>query len=264
MVVKLICYKIQQSRSDKIMKQTHNIKAIILAAGVGSRIKPMTDNCPKCLLKIGGVSILERMLSNIQDCGITEVIFVVGYLQKKIEDFVQNSFPNLNTKFIVNNKYSETNTGYSLLLTEEYAKGSTFIKFDADVVFEISILENLLSKGDHNWLCIDKNIQLDAEEIKVVVDENNLIVKANKTVLPQDSIGESIGIEKISGDTTVLLYDELKVMMSLPQNNNEYYESAYERLMKKGVPFYVMDITGLKWIEIDTVSDFQSAENIFV
>ena len=125
-------------------------------------------------------------------------------------------------------------------------------------------MENLLSKGDHNWLCIDKNIQLDAEEIKVVVDENNLIVKASKTVLPQDSIGESIGIEKISGDTTVLLYDELKAMMSLPQNHNEYYESAYDRLMKKGVPFYAMDITGLKWTEIDTVSDFQSAENIFV
>ena len=52
--------------------------------------------------------------------------------------------------------------------------------------------------------------------------------------------------------------------MSLPQNHNEYYESAYERLMKKGVPFYAMDITGLKWTEIDTVSDFQSAENIFV
>jgi len=240
------------------------MKAIILAAGVGSRIRPMTDNCPKCLLEIGGVTILERMLSNIQACGINDVVFVLGYLQEQIEASVKNSFPDLNAQFIVNDLYAETNTGYSLMLTEEYVKGSTFVKFDADVVFDKGILENLLASEDQNWLCIDKNIQLDAEEIKVVVEENNRIIRASKTVMPQDAIGESIGIEKISSDTAVLLFAELRSMMEHAQNHQEYYEGAYERLMKKGVLFYALDITGLKWTEIDTKQDFQIAENIFV
>jgi NDP-sugar pyrophosphorylase family protein len=76
----------------KKMKQIPDMKAIILAAGVGSRIRPMTDNCPKCLLEIGGVTILERMLSNIQACGINDVVFVLGYLQEQIEAFVQIFF----------------------------------------------------------------------------------------------------------------------------------------------------------------------------
>ena len=68
------------------------MKAVILAAGVGSRIKPMTDNCPKCLLKVGDYTILEMMISHIQNCGINEVVFVLGYLQKQIKDYVKKNF----------------------------------------------------------------------------------------------------------------------------------------------------------------------------
>ena len=240
------------------------MKAIILAAGVGSRIRPMTDDCPKTLLKIGEVTILERMLTNIQACGINDVIFVLGYLQEKIEAFVKDTFPNLKTHFIVNDRYAETNTGYSLMLAEELVMGSSFVKFDADVVFDRKILEKLLACDDQNYLCIDKNIQLDAEEIKVVVDRNDRIIKASKTVRPNDAMGESIGIEKISSDTAGLLFAELRAMMGQAENHQEYYEGAYERLIKKNVPFYTLDITGLNWAEIDTKNDFDAACSIFV
>jgi choline kinase len=240
------------------------MKAVILAAGVGSRIRPMTDNCPKCLLKVGGVTILERMLSNIKACGITDVILVLGYLQEQIEAIVKSSFPDLNTQLIVNKQFRETNTGYSLMLTEDYIKDSTFVKLDADVVFDKTILENLLASNDQNWLCVDKNIHLDAEEIKVVVKDNNRIVKVSKTVPPHDAIGESIGIEKISSKAAFLLFSELRLMMEHGKNQQEYYEGAYERLINKGVPFYALNITGLKWTEIDTQKDYETAENTFV
>ncbi len=77
------------------------IKAVILAAGVGSRIRPLTDNCPKSLLEIGGNTILEMMISNIQSCGINEVVFVVGYLQEKIKDYVNKQFPDLDAHFVI-------------------------------------------------------------------------------------------------------------------------------------------------------------------
>jgi choline kinase len=246
------------------MEQNHKMKAIILAAGVGSRIRPLTDNCPKSLLEIGGVTILERMLTHIQACGINDVVFVLGYLQEQVESFVNKSFPELNTQFIVNDKYKETNTGFSLMLTEQLVKGSPFVKFDADVVFDRDILENLLACDDQNVLCIDKEIHLDAEEIKVIVSEDNRVIKASKTVAPTEAIGESIGIEKISPDTAKLLFAELKIMMEQDENHQQYYEGAYERLMDKDVPFYALDITGLKWAEIDTKQDFDAAEKIFV
>ena len=248
------------------MKDTETktqMKAIILAAGVGSRIRPLTDNCPKSLLKIGGKTILEMMLSHIQDCGISDVVFVLGYLQEQIKDYVSTNFPDLNAHFITNEKYSETNTGFSLMLAMESIKGSNFVKFDADVVFDKEILKKLIECEHENCLCIDKNINLDEEEIKVIIDKQNRVVKASKTVNPKEAVGESIGIEKISAETAKLLLAELKAMMADEQNYQEYYEAAYERLIEKNVPFNTLDITGLKWTEIDTKEDFTTAEKIF-
>ena len=239
------------------------IKAIILAAGVGSRIRPLTDNCPKSLLKINGKTILEMMLSHIQACGINEVVFVLGYLQDQIKDYVKTQFPDLIVQFITNEKYEVTNTGYSLMLTKDFVQDSTFIKFDADVVFDINILKMLLASEYDNCLCIDKNINLDAEEIKVIIKDDNRVVKASKTVNPVDAIGESIGIEKISGETACTLFNELELMMKDEQYHQEYYEAAYERLIEKDIPFHALDISGLKWTEIDTQEDFMLAENIF-
>lgn len=245
------------------IKQKPKIKAIILAAGVGSRIRPLTDNCPKSLLKVGDNTILEMMIAHIQDCEINEVIFVLGYLQERIKDYVKTKFPDLNAHFVTNDKYVVTNTGYSLMLTEDLVGDSAFIKFDADVVFDKEILKKLIECEYESCLCIDKDINLDAEEIKVIIDDSNRVLKANKTVAPKDAVGESIGIEKISSKTAKLLFAELKIMMADKKNHQEYYEGAYERLIKRDVHFHALDISGLRWTEIDTKEDFITAEKIF-
>ncbi|MCZ6633328.1 MAG: phosphocholine cytidylyltransferase family protein [bacterium] len=240
------------------------MKAIILAAGVGSRIGPLTDNCPKSLLKVGGNPILGMMISHIQDCGINEIIFVLGYLQEQIKDYVKINFPDLSAYFVTNDKYAETNTGFSLMLAKELIKDSGFVKFDADVVFDKEILKKLIECEYTNCLCIDKNINLDAEEIKVIIDGQNKVIKTSKTVDPKDAAGESIGIEKIDSETAKLLFAELKIMMKDRQNHQEYYEGAYERLIEKNVPFYALDISGLKWTEIDTKEDLITAQKILL
>mgnify|MGYP002632316615 CR=1 FL=1 len=247
----------------KKITEIANMKAVILAAGVGSRIRPLTDNCPKSLLKVGGQTILEMMISHIRDCGITDAVFVLGYLQEQIKEYVTHNFPELNVHFITNEQYATTNTGFSLMLAKDLVAGSSFIKFDADVVFDKAILSQLIDCEYDNALCIDKNIQLDAEEIKVIIKDQNRVVKASKTVSPQEAIGESIGIEKICAGTAIQLFDELETMMQDSQNYQEYYEAAYERLIERDVPFYALDISGLKWIEIDTKDDFITAKKIF-
>jgi choline kinase len=214
-------------------------------------------------LKINGKTILEMMLSHIKTCGINEVIFVLGYLQDQIKDYVKIQFPDLIVQFITNEKYEVTNTGYSLMLTKDFVKNSTFIKFDADVVFDINILKTLIASEYDNCLCIDKNINLDAEEIKVIIKDDNRVVKASKTVNPLDAIGESIGIEKISGETAHTLFNDLELMMKDKKYHQEYYEAAYERLIEKDVPFYALNISGLRWTEIDTKEDFMLAGKIF-
>ena len=238
------------------------MKAIILAAGIGSRISPLTDNCPKSLLKIYDKTILEIMISHIQDCHINDIVFVTGYLEEQIKEYVNINFPDLKAYFVTNEKYAETNTGFSLLLAKDFVENSDFIKFDADVIFDKEILKKLIECPYENALCIDKNIHLDAEEIKVIIDDKNKILKASKTVDPQKAIGESIGIEKIGKNTAKLLFQELEEVMKDKKNHQEYYEVAYERLIEKGASFHALDITGLVWVEIDTKEDFELAKNI--
>lgn len=244
-------------------RPTSSPKAIILAAGVGSRIRPLTDNCPKTLLTVGGVTILERMLTSIRTCGIDEVVIVLGYMHEQVELFVRNTFPDLNVRFVINTRYDETNTGYSLMLAADLVAGSDFVKFDGDVVFAEEILRRLLSGVEENRLCIDRTMQLDSEEVKVVLSGESRVARVSKAVLPGDAIGESIGIERIGVDTAVLLFAELRAMMNEADNLQEYYEGAYERLIARDVAFHAVDITGLDWTEIDTRQDFDAAEKIF-
>ena len=103
------------------------MKAVILAAGTASRLRPLTENTPKCLLKVNGKTLLERTLDNFINNGISEFLIVTGYLQNMIKDFVTTNYPLLNVRFIYNKDYSTTNNIYSLFLAEEFAKGEEFI-----------------------------------------------------------------------------------------------------------------------------------------
>jgi choline kinase len=203
------------------------------------------------------------MLNSIHACGIGEIVVVLGYLHEQIENFVSNKFPELNVRFVINNRYGETNTGYSLMLAEDFVAGSSFVKFDGDVVFEEEVLQQLLANGEENYLCIDRNIQLESEEVKVVLASDTRIVRVSKDIAPTAAMGESIGIEKISSESGNLLFAELRTMMRSANNLQEYYEGAYERLITKDIAFHAVDITGLEWTEIDTRQDFETAERIF-
>ncbi|MFT7647871.1 MAG: choline kinase [Candidatus Poriferisodalaceae bacterium] len=238
-------------------------KAIILAAGVGSRIRPLTDNLPKTLLPIVDIPILGRMLTNIGACGIEHIVVVLGYLHDQIEVFIREQFPKLDVSYVVNDRYEDTNTGYSLMLAEAAVDGSSFVKFDGDVVFDVEILRQLLAAPPGNHLCIDRNIQLDAEEVKVALSTGTRVALVSKTLAPSDAIGESIGIERIDAVTAKRLFAALREMMADESNLQEYYEGAYERLIADGVPFDALDITGLAWTEIDTHDDFATATRTF-
>ncbi len=239
------------------------MKAVILAAGVGSRVRPLTDNKPKSLLPINGKTILERMIENISSAGIRDIIIVTGYLEDQIKKFALENFPNLNINFVRNDKYLETNTAYSLLLARPFIGESEFIKFDADVVFEKEVLKRLIDSKYSTALCIDKNIHLDKEEVKVITDSQDMVEEVGKKLDPHKSKGESIGIEKIGTNASKLLFEQLKTLLKDKKNWNEYYDDSYTTLVEKGVTFGAVDITGLKWVEIDTHQDYEDALKIF-
>lgn len=239
------------------------MKGIILAAGIGSRIRPLTNKTHKSMLKIGDKTILERMVGSLMHLGIKDVAIITGYLEDQIKQFVSKEFPSTNVTYIKNEKYLDTNTGYSLLLAKEFVGEDDFVKFDADVIFETAILERLINSDYPSALCIDKNIRLAQEEVKAETDHNNKVKKVGKKLDPAKAAGESIGIEKINKHAGKVLFEELEELMKSIENHQRYYDDSYTTLVEKGVPFYAVDITDLKWVEIDTHDDYHRAHELF-
>ncbi|MGJ8544845.1 MAG: sugar phosphate nucleotidyltransferase [Sulfitobacter sp.] len=237
--------------------------AVILAAGIGSRLSPLTDTCAKSLLTVGGSIILERMIRNCLSCGMSQFVLVLGHRADDIKQFVDKTFRGIRVTYVINDRYRETNTGYSLMLAAKALGASEFIKFDADVVFDVKILRQLVDDDRDNLLCIDQNITLADEEVKVIADDEMQVLAVGKSVDPALALGESIGIEKISAKTGPMLFAELGEMMQSPARYQDYYEDAYARLVASGTIFHALDITGSNWTEIDDAKDFAAANAMF-
>jgi choline kinase len=237
--------------------------AVILAAGIGSRLSPLTDKTAKSLLSVGGSVILERMIRNCLSCGISQFVMVLGHRADEIKQFIDKTFRGIRVTYIINDRYGETNTGYSLMLASSTVGTAEFIHFDANVVFETRILRALIDGDLPNLLCIDRNSKSPGEKVKVIADDEMRVSEIGKSVDAATALGESIGIEKISAVTGPLLFAELREMMENSANAQACYEEAYARLVDKGMPFHALDITGMKWTEIDTPEDFAAANAMF-
>jgi choline kinase len=237
------------------------MKALILAAGIASRLRPLTDTTPKSLLKIGERTLLERSIDAMAANGITDFCIVTGYLREQIESFVRDKYKSTSVSFVHNPDYACTNCIYSLWLAREFADGNDFLLLDSDLLYDPRIITRLLQSPSPNLLTLTRH-ELGQEEMKIVVDAQGEIVQINKTCAPQDAIGESLGIEKIGSDYSRALFRELEVMMDGEEYRNSFYELAFERLIKQGYTYRMLDVSDLFSCELDTVEDFENARRL--
>lgn len=239
------------------------MKAVILAAGIASRLRPLTDDTPKCLLKVGEKNILELTINNIIANNIVEIIIVTGYLQEKIKNFVSNKYPGLNVTFIYNELYDSTNNIYSLWLTKESLSGDEMLLMDSDIIFDKEIITRLLASKYETCLALKRHDVQD-EEIKVKADENGRVIEIGKTVKLQDAIGESIGIEKFGVETLKQLFTIIDRKIVVEKNVNQFYEAAFHELADNGANIFAVDTTEYICIEIDTAEDLETARQILL
>jgi choline kinase len=236
------------------------MKGVILAAGTASRLRPLTNDKPKCLLPIGGEAILGRTLDNLSAAGIDEIVIVTGYLAPLVRRYAAEKFPGLRLTFIHNDVYAATNNIYSLWLAKEEVFRSGMLLLDSDIIFDGKILEALLDSGHADCLAVKTNIILGGEEIKVTVDGRGRILEIGKDVPSSQAIGESIGIEKFGPAGLELLFAVIDRKIVIEKNVNEFYEAAFQEVIDRGGDIYAVDVGKYKAIEIDTVEDIRTAE----
>lgn len=232
-----------------------------MAAGTASRLRPLTEHTPKCLLKIGERSLLQRSMDALLANGVSEFCIVTGYLHEQIKQFVHRQYPDVKVRFIHNADYAATNNIYSLWLARPAAEGHDVLLLDSDLLYDGAIVGRVLASTHGNVLTLIRH-ELGEEEMKVVVDAEGSIREISKTCAPQEAVGESLGIEKMGREYTTALYAELEGMMNREHLENRYYELAFERLIPQGHTFQVLDVTDLFSCELDTVEDFENAKQL--
>ncbi len=235
------------------------MKAIILAAGIASRLRPLTDNTPKCLLTIGQKSLLQRTIDALIQNHVNELVIVTGYLHEMIESFVVAHYPGLKVEFIYNEQYASTNNIYSLWLTKKSVMDTDILLLDSDILFDPQIISCLLSSNYSTCLALNKH-ELGEEEIKVIVDSDNRVEEISKICSIEKAVGESIGIEKMENRFVHDLFAEMDVMILEKKQTDIFYEAAFENCIHKGSDMYAVDTTSYFSMELDTVEDFLLAK----
>lgn len=243
---------------------------VILAAGMGTRLMPLTKDIPKALLKINDVTLLERMIKNCINADISKFIVVVGYNGDKVTDLCSELAQKygIDIKTIVNEKYDVTNTSVSTYLASKFIEDNPedFILVNGDNVVDPKIITRLAS-SNHTGMIIDNVKQLNEESFKLIIEDksinedksiaNGKIKAIGKQLDIASSSGEFIGVSKvISKDITDFNRILEKLIGEDPQN---YYDFAYKDLSEiKTIDFVLTN--GLKWTEIDDKTDWENAQ----
>jgi len=244
------------------------MKAIILAAGKGERLRPLTDNIPKCMVELFGKTLLDRQIELFEKFGISEIIVVTGYKSEKIRN---------NKVILMQNKlYDSTNMVETLFCAEEKLNDSVIVSY-GDIIFEKNVIEKLIDSQEDFSVIIDKNWKKywsmrfenpldDAESL--ILDDDNYIRNIGQKVLNSDQIqGQYIGLMKFQGkglDNLKEFYHKMKKDAKTgtnPLNPGAPFEKSFmtdfiQGLVNEGFKIKAIPIRG-SWLELDSLSDYE-------
>jgi len=238
----------------------HVTTALLLAAGMGSRLFPLTHNAPKCLTMVNGMSILERLISNLSQHGFKRLVVVTGHLENHIREFLGTQVGNIKIDYIFSPLYKTTNNIYSLWMARKIIN-EPFLLLESDLVFDESLLDDMLypdriaSAKMQPWMngtCVTINKY---QKVKAFLTGS------------ADSFGEikykTVNIYSISRNSWHEIVKRLDKRIS-DGKVNDYYETIFAEMIADGsLSFENVSFDGKPWYEIDTVEDLEAAENLF-
>lgn len=227
-------------------------QAIILAAGQGKRLRPLTEDTPKTLLDVGGQAILERILQALETNGYERAVIVTGFESEQIRAHCR-SRDSMEIEFVHSDRFASTNNIYSLWLAREYAtQGFTLI--NSDTVFPAESLAKL-QRSEESALLVDPTSEQTDEEMLVAFGSDGLDA-IGKDI---DGDAEYIGVSKFTAADADVLFDHIERFIEREEVNG-WYEGAFDRLFED-VDIGSVDVDG-PWMEIDTQEDLSRAKEL--
>lgn len=233
------------------------MKALILAAGFGSRLAPITDNCPKSLVPVNGKPILIKQIENLLENGITDITVVSGYKAEILEGAVKEKYPEI--KIINSVDYATTNNMYSAYLGKETFYGENFLMMNADVFYDASVVKALLACPAENAIVTDIGTYI--EESMKVIEKDGRLTEIAKTITAEDALGCSIDVYKFSPEGGKAFFDKCAEYIEDMKELKKWSEVALNDILGD-VVFKACPLEG-RWLEIDNHDDLAAAEKLF-
>ena len=232
------------------------MKAVILAAGVGKRLWPVTQDRPKCLVEVGGRSLLDRSLEALSAEAIRQAVIVVGYKQELIRSTIGSGRYNVEVSYLANEHYQRGSIS-SLWRARDVLDDDVII-MDADVLFHRRILQRLVQSAHPTALLMDQSVRQHGEECMVVVKAGRVMALSKQMPTVYDLAGEGVGFLKVRAADCPLLIQSVKRCIDAGTWDMEYEDALRDFFDMARVGFEL--IGGLPWIEIDFPDDLVRAE----
>jgi choline kinase len=237
------------------VNQVTSYKAIILSAGQGSRLLPMTENLPKCLLALGSRNMLEWQLRGLAAAGVREAVVVTGFRSELVERALEQiAPPRMRVRTLFNPFYKVADNLASCWMARgEFSVPSLIL--NGDTLFEPEIARRLIGAPSAPiTVTIDRKSSYDADDMKVTTQGDRLTAIGKKLPLPTVT-GESIGFLRFEPKGAAAFVDEIERTMHTPEGVGLWYLSAIYRLANSGTDVRVASIEGLQWGELDFPAD---------
>ena len=244
------------------------MQAVILAAGMGKRLKELTQNIAKCMVKVNGVALIERALRTLDKKQFSRIVIVVGFERTKLMDFVKSLHINTPVIFIENAIYDKTNNIYSLLLAKSQLIQEDTLLLESDIIFEEEVIDVLLNDSRETLVLVDKFaswmngtcLELDEDDsIREFIPGKYLKFEE------KEDYYKTVNIYKFSKEFSANIYIPFVEAYMKVVGVNEYYESVIKLIaMLENNDIRVKRLTGQVWYEIDDVQDLDIASTLFV
>ena len=239
------------------------MKGIVLAAGPGRRLQPLTDDLPKTLLPLSnGRTILDLALANLRTAGLREVVVVTGFAADRVSEQREalEQRHDVRLELLYNERAEEWNNAYSLWLARG-AFGEGALLVNGDTVHPSSVEETLLAvRGPGVLLAVDTEKRLGEEEMKVLLGEDGSLRTISKEVDPAAAQGEYMGVTLIEPSAAEPLADALEATWR--RDPSDYYEDGFQELVDRGGEVRVAPIGVVDWVEVDDHADLARAREI--
>lgn len=235
------------------------MRAIILSAGRGSRLLPLTEAKPKCLLPIAETTVLGHQLDTLAACGVGEAVVVTGFMTRRVENELAARDSKIAVTTLFNPFFQVADNLASCWMAREFMEGD-FLLINGDTLFEQDLLRSVLdSPANPVQVTIDKKADYDSDDMKVTL-EGSRLTAIGKKLQAHETNGESIGMLRFMGDGPERFTAKLTEMMRTGDGVSAWFLKAIDAIAKTEGVVETHSIEGRVWAEVDTLEDYEGVQ----